>query len=86
MNKNFILRSGKYGGKTLGWLQENDNKYLIWVEENHPEMLKGSDEKEPQIKPKLAFRDSPIMTIVPNMNFDNEGPCDYLKNKMKDLS
>lgn len=89
MNNEFVLRSGKHAGKTIGWLLNNQPSYLAWVQENRPEMLKGSDKKEePKSLPKkeVKLRDEPIKTITPNMNFFNEGPADICKpylEKMK---
>jgi len=82
MNNEFVLRSGKHAGKTIGWLLNNQPSYLAWVQENRPEMLKGSDKKEepkPLPKKEVNFRDEPIKTITPNMNFFNEGPADICK-------
>ena len=35
-----ILRSGKYEGKTVQWVKDNNPKYIEWVKENQPKMLK----------------------------------------------
>jgi hypothetical protein len=86
MNDNFILRSGKYQGKTIAWVKKTDNNYLVWVKENRPEMLKELVPKEPTIR-KMIPDDVKISAMQPNLNFWNEGPDEksliYLK-KQKD--
>lgn len=90
MNDGFILRSGKYAGKTVNHVRDIDNWYLVWVEENRPEMLK-------EIKPKIAkpSKSTEMVSVStkstamsPNLNFYNEGPSELSKpylNKMKEL-
>ncbi len=82
MDKNFVLRSGKYTGKTLEWLETNQKSYLTWIKENRPEMLKDA-KKAPvakvEVKKELKFRDKLIEAIRPNDEFDNEGPADISK-------
>jgi hypothetical protein len=55
MKDSFKIRSGKYKGKTLGWVKENDLRYLMWVRENRPEMLK----EMPKPKPKVTNKETP---------------------------
>ena len=70
MNDDFILRSGKYANKTIGWLKRNNPQYLEWVTLNQPKMLK---EIKKIIKSEIEPLDEePINAIKPNMNFDNE--------------
>lgn len=85
MDDNFKLRSGKYVGKSVAWLKENDMNYLEWMVGNRPEMLKDSSPKKAT---KVEFRDSPPTAMVLNTNFDNEGPAPnsipYLKKMEED--
>lgn len=89
MNKKFQLRTGKYAGKTIEWLQENDHKYLIWVEENRPEMLKGSQDEKPVTVRSIDYTQESMSSLQPNYNFYNEGPDELSKpylEKMKQLN
>ena len=87
MDRKLVLRSGKYAGKTIEWLQENNPSYLVWVEENRPEMLKPLKEKTKQetVKP-IEYTKETLSSLQPNYNFYNEGPAEislpYL-NKLK---
>jgi hypothetical protein len=82
MDGELILRSGKYAGKTVDWVSDNDPSYLVWVEECRPEMLKETKKKTFTPKktaeiPKHSNRIEPTVDSVetairPNMNFDNE--------------
>lgn len=86
MNLQFQIRTGKHAGKTIQWLQENEPSYLVWIQENRPEMLKGSLVKKPEPKKEVTMSDVPTTSMVPNMNFWNEGPADISKpylEKMK---
>jgi len=65
-----VLRSGKYKGKTLEWVEEFDSNYLDWIKENRPEMLK--EKPKPKIVKEDELPDSPISALKPNLNFDNE--------------
>jgi hypothetical protein len=69
MNDDFVLKSGKYAGKSIGWLKSNNQNYLNWVMENQPNMLKELKKIEPKNLEAL-----PTKTMSPNLNFDNEGP------------
>lgn len=81
MDDNFVLRSGKHAGKTIGWLKQNNSSYLAWVKENQPNMLKPLVKVEPKkIVENGMIRDGKIQ---PNLNFDNEGPVPILKLKNK---
>lgn len=70
MNDDFVLRSGKYAGKSIKWLKSNNKNYLNWVVENQPNMLK----EVKKIEPKIIEIVLPTKTMIPNLNFDNEGP------------
>lgn len=73
MDGNHTLRSGKYSGKTVDWLRDNDPMYLLWVEENRPEMLKEFKAKPAakRIEPTVVSLPS---ALQPNLNFYNEPP------------
>ena len=77
MDDNFVLRSGKHAGKTIGWLRTNDSGYLNWVSINQPNMLKPLK----SIQPKNSEDNTTNKRVQPNMNFDNEGPDPILKSK-----
>jgi hypothetical protein len=82
MDKDFVLRTGKYSGKTIGWLKDNDYRYFIWIQENRPEMLKSSNKEinnDTKPKKELKFRDHAFSSIQPNMDFWNEGPDEMCK-------
>lgn len=66
MDDNFVLKGGKYVGKTVGWLRSNQPNYLRWVEENQPNMLKEVKKTETNFNETLS-------KLKPNLNFDNEG-------------
>jgi hypothetical protein len=57
------------------------------MEENRPEMLKGSEVKKTPPKKEVSIREIQTKSMVPNLNFYNEGPDDislpYLK-KMRE--
>jgi len=79
MNDEFCLRSGKYTGKSIGWLKKNNPNYLGWVAENRPEMLKELKVKKIQkVEPKMVEVTIP-KAIQPNLNFWNEGPSEMSK-------
>lgn len=73
MNPNFVLRTGKHAGKTISWVQDNDAGYLAWMRRDRPEMLKGSEDK-PKVEPKAVAVEAVQSSMVPNLNFWNEGP------------
>jgi hypothetical protein len=89
MDDNFTFTGGKYNGKTYAWVMETNPQYISWCRENAPNMLKERKPPEPKKEiTELKFRDTTIPSMVPNMNFDNEGPDkyshEYLKNNTKD--
>lgn len=86
MDSEQIIYRGKYVGKTVEWLQDNDPAYLIWAEETNPKIFEEPKKKkgainfqnlEIDIKSKeVVYRepeiDKPESSIKPNINFDNE--------------
>jgi hypothetical protein len=48
MNKNLILRSGKYKGYTVREAWAKDPSYIRWVSENVPAMLKSHGKEKPR--------------------------------------
>lgn len=81
MNSDFIFRSGKFKGKSYGWVEAYQPWYIRWVLENRPEMLKEhkpnivkvqsetEDENEKTISDR-QYRKSKLMT--PNLDFFKE--------------
>jgi len=67
-----IFRSGKYKGKTVRWVSDNDPSYLVWVEENRPEMLVSVQAKNTNSVVKSPKNVDSYKTLTPNLNFDNE--------------
>tara|TARA_B110001469_G_scaffold5622_1_gene5869 strand:- start:205 stop:465 length:261 start_codon:yes stop_codon:yes gene_type:complete len=45
MDKNHVFRTGKYAGKTVNYVYQNDKRYFSWILENRPEMLKSHKKK-----------------------------------------
>ena len=73
MDGNFIFKFGKHKGKSVNWVRDNDESYLIWVEECAPNLLTNTPPKTNTVKP-VAMKDTPKQTMKPNLNFWNEGP------------
>jgi len=48
----FKFRTGKFAGKTYGWVCDNHPWYIEWVIENRPEMLR-EHKKQKKKKQKL---------------------------------
>lgn len=46
VSDNFVLRSGKHAGKTVGLVRKIDKGYLEWIEINQPKMLEDSKSKQ----------------------------------------
>lgn len=69
MDLNHVFRTGKYAGKTVGYVYSRDNRYFNWVAENRPEMLKSHKKKtEPIVnKPykKPVYVDPPEVAENP---------------------
>jgi hypothetical protein len=96
MNDDFIFRGGKHNGQTYGWVRVNDPSYIRWCKDKAPFMLETKAKAAPKPAPKpepvkeIKFRDKPVTSLEPNLNFWNEGPdpmsLPYLKKMQeKDL-
>jgi hypothetical protein len=86
MDSEQIIYRGKYVGKTVEWLQDNDPAYLIWAEETNPKIFEETKKKKGAINfqnleidiesKEVVYRepeiDKPESSIKPNINFDNE--------------
>lgn len=86
MDLNHIFRTGKYVGRTVGYVYKKDSRYFSWILENRPEMLKSHGAKKPtgiQNRPykKPTYIDPPevsaedrgvIKPLSPNEAFDDE--------------
>lgn len=83
MDKNTILRSGKYKGYSVREAWTKDPSYIRWVAENRPEMLKShsGSTKRTEIKKPYVYVDPPevsdrdrgvIRPMSPNEAFDLE--------------
>jgi hypothetical protein len=81
MDNNFILKRGKYAGKTIEWIEKNNPSYLAWVKENAIGLLKGSETTNTE--KEIKFRDNSPKIITPNTNFWNEGPDEISKAYLK---
>lgn len=64
-----IFRSGKYKGKTLSWVTENDPSYIVWIEENRPEMLKSTTKA---VKAEIIDTEFRYKPLKPNYDFDKQ--------------
>lgn len=86
MDSEQIIYRGKYVGKTVEWLQDNDPAYLIWAEETNPKIFEEPKKKKGAIdfqnleidieSKEVIYRepeiDKPETSMRPNINFDNE--------------
>ena len=76
MNDDFVFRGGKHNGQTYGWVRVNDPSYIRWCKDKAPFMLKAKAEPKPEPKPEpvkdLKFRDKPVTSLEPNLNFWDE--------------
>ena len=52
MNQDFVIKIGKYKGKTVKWVMYNDRRYFEWAKDNAPDMFK--DYKPAAAKPKFS--------------------------------
>ncbi len=60
MNQDFVLCIGKYKGKTVKWVLDNDRRYFEWAKVNAPTMFAPY---QPQGKPSLSDT-TPVGTPV----------------------
>ena len=51
MNQDFVIKIGKYKGKTVKWVMYNDRRYFEWAKVNAPSMF---EPYQPQGKPSLS--------------------------------
>ena len=81
MDRNFILKYGKFAGKSIAWLEENNKGYLKWAIENAPNLLKAPKPKEPpkSVSKEVKGVEISDKAMTPNMNFWNEGPDEKCK-------
>src|SRR5690554_1839431 len=79
------LRSGKYKGRLVSEILDEDPMYINWITENRPEMLKEpmSSSKKPEKSDKKPSNED----IKPNKDFDNQTTVDIdIKNrKIKEI-
>jgi len=87
MDKEFIIKYGKFAGKTIGWLQENNEGYLNWAIKNAPNLLKPPTPKEPPKSESKEVKGIPIhkLGMYPNENFWNEGPDERCKPYLEQI-
>lgn len=74
MRADFILRSGKYAGKTYEWVLETDPSYLVWITDNRPEMLREQKEPKKEVKVTNVKEETKSFVLQPNEDFYNEPP------------
>ena len=55
MDQDFVIRIGKYKGKTVKWVMYNDRRYFEWARINAPGMF---EPYKPQGKPKPQLSDT----------------------------
>jgi len=64
----FVLRTGKFAGKTYAEVADKNPWYIDWVIDNRPEMLiERPKAKTDGMTPREKFN-----KLMPNTNFDNE--------------
>ena len=51
MNQDFVIKIGKYKGKTVKWVMYNDRRYFEWARVNAPGMF---EPYQPKGKPTLS--------------------------------
>ena len=51
MNQDFVIKIGKYKGKTVKWVMYNDRRYFEWAKANAPTMF---EPYQPKGKPSLS--------------------------------
>jgi len=82
LNDNFILKSGKYAGKSIALIKKIDYQYIAWCEINCPNILKEkkSEPKEKKVyQPKTEMpkarkevpeeSETPASSLQPNLDF-----------------
>jgi hypothetical protein len=74
MRSDFILRSGKYKGKSYRWVMDNNPRYVSWIKENKPEMLVDKPKPKKEVKVTNLKEDDGKFKMPLNLNFDNEPP------------
>lgn len=86
MDSEQIVYRGKYTGKTVEWLQDNDPSYLIWAEETNPKIFEKPKKKKNSVdfemldvnieNREVIYKEPELdeveTAIKPNVNFDNE--------------
>jgi hypothetical protein len=97
MDSEKLIYKGKYTGKTVEWVQDNDPSYLVWAEECNAKIFEKPKPKKNSINfnnldvnyenkeviYKIPEEDSPKSAIRPNVNFDNEKAFSELNNLME---
>lgn len=90
VSDNFVFRTGRYVGKSVGLVKKINPGYIDWVKENQPKMLEEGKSKP--VAPRPAPKEivdppegggtkSAVMT--PNLNFFNEGPNGKQNNNIE---
>jgi len=51
VNQDFVIKIGKYKGKTVKWVMYNDRRYFEWAKANAPTMF---EPYQPKGKPSLS--------------------------------
>jgi len=51
VNQDFVIKIGKYKGKTVKWVMYNDRRYFEWAKVNAPSMF---EPYQPKGKPSLS--------------------------------
>jgi hypothetical protein len=51
VNQDFVIKIGKYKGKTVKWVMYNDRRYFEWAKVNAPSMFEPF---KPQAKPRVS--------------------------------
>lgn len=55
MNQDFVIKIGKYKGKTVKWVMYNDRRYFEWARVNAPGMF---EPYQPKPKPPVSDTNS----------------------------
>jgi hypothetical protein len=51
VNQDFVIKIGKYKGKTVKWVMYNDRRYFEWAKVNAPSMF---EPYQPKPKPPVS--------------------------------